>query len=93
MHKEIVARPLELLGIRKVEFLPSHFEKLVISLPYNLVGAVEKWIICNLKGRYSIGKHVILNGSNKLETALQIGFEDPKEASYFMLACPLLKYN
>jgi len=34
-----------------------------------------------------------LTKQNKIETVLRAGFEDPKELSYFVLACPLLKYK
>jgi len=71
---------------------PPHFEYISLPLRYNLEDALAKWITENLKGRYYIGKSVDLI-DNSIETVVKIGFEDPKELSFFTLACPLLKYN
>ena len=46
----------------------------------------------NLKSRFFIGKKVALDKENAVATMINLGFEDPKELSYFMLACPHLKY-
>jgi len=50
---------------------------------------MSTWVHDNLKGRYYIGSTIDQN----YKTVLKIGFEEPKELSYFMLACPLLKYK
>jgi hypothetical protein len=86
--------PHNLLGTRKLPIIPDYFETLNIEYKYNTVDAVDKWIYSNLKGRYAICKSVnISDTTNKIETVVKIGFENEKEASYFLLACPLLKYN
>tara|TARA_B110000495_G_C22787116_1_gene460196 strand:+ start:288 stop:437 length:150 start_codon:yes stop_codon:yes gene_type:complete len=46
--------------------------------------AVDKWICENLRNRYYLSRD---------KDHLKVAFEDPKEASYFMLACPHLKYK
>jgi len=72
---------------------PPHFES--INLPsqrYNLERSVSKWIYDNLKGRYYVGQSTTLNDQNQWEKVLTVSFENPKELSYFTLACPLLKY-
>jgi len=55
--------------------------------------ALEKWIENNLKSRFYIGKAVSLDESNKMQYNVRIGFEESRELSYFMLACPYLKYK
>jgi hypothetical protein len=84
--------PLNFFNVRKVNILPPHFEVVVQPMMYNLEDSVGRWIKTHLKGRYFVGKGVALQNSS-IETVYKIGFEDPKEASYFMLACPHLKYN
>lgn len=86
--------PLDVLGLREVVFLPDHFDYFDIPFRYNLEECVRDWISVNLKGRYFLGKNINLDKqTNKLVNTLTIGFEDPKELSYFMLGCPFLKYN
>jgi hypothetical protein len=57
-----------------------------------LEDAIRKWILKNLKSRFFIGKKIDLDKENTITSMINLGFEDPKELSYFMLACPLLKY-
>ena len=71
--------------------LPQHFELVTMPLTYNINESIATWIIRNLKGRFYIGRGVVAN--NQLEPVIKIGFEDHKEASYFTLACPHLKYT
>jgi hypothetical protein len=83
-----------LLGTRKLPVIPDYFEILSIQYKYNTIDAVERWIKTNLKGRYAICKSVnISDTTQKIETVVKIGFENQKEASYFLLACPILKYS
>tara|TARA_B100000683_G_scaffold54875_1_gene52524 strand:- start:2618 stop:2902 length:285 start_codon:yes stop_codon:yes gene_type:complete len=85
--------PQDFFDIRRLKFQPKHLS--VIDLPsvYNMEKAMSKWIESHLKKRYFIGKTVGLTKENKVESVLRVGFEDPKELSYFVLACPLLKYK
>jgi len=85
--------PLDLLDCRKLEFIPEHFETVDVQYKYNVVSALDKWIRKNLKGRYAISKAVVVPENKPMDTAIRVGFENPTEASYFMLACPLLKYH
>jgi hypothetical protein len=55
--------------------------------------ALEKWIELHLKSRFYVGKSVVVDHENKLTYSLRVGFEEPRELSYFMLACPHLKYK
>lgn len=88
--------PLNFYGLRQLESLPPHFEVIVVPMTYNLKESLVNWVLSNLKGRFYVGKSVEISNrvaTQSLDTVLKIGFEDPKEASYFMLACPHLKYN
>ena len=79
--------------VRKTDFPPDHFEYTRIDVAYNLRDALERWIETKLKSKYYIGKDVVLDEKNNIVYKLKIGFSDPKELSYFMLACPYLKYK
>ena len=85
--------PLEVFGVRRVNFCPSYFEDVTINTRYNLSDAMVSWIDENLSGRYYIGKAVNLDEQNKISQVTRIGFEKESELSYFMLACPHLKYH
>lgn len=84
--------PLNFFDIRRLSCPPEHFEYLNIPIKYNLEDAVAKWIVDHLKNRFYLGKTVALV-NDEIQPVIQIGFEDPKELSYFSLACPYLKYN
>jgi hypothetical protein len=85
--------PLTVLEMRRVPSAPPHFDYLTIPLTYNIEQSIIKWILQCLNGRFYVGKSVELDKTNKIVTVIKIGFEDSKEASYFMLACPILKYK
>jgi hypothetical protein len=85
---------LNLFEKRRVEFCPPYFEYVVINPSYNLLKAIDDWIYDNLSGRYYLGKTVDLEETNSsIRSKYKIAFENPKELSYFMLACPHLKYR
>ena len=85
--------PQEFFEVRRLKFQPPHLEIIDVPQRYNMEDALNKWISTNLKKRYFLGKSVGLTKENKVDQVMRIGFEDPKELSYFVLACPLLKYN
>jgi len=84
--------PLNIFKIRQLEKPPVHFEYVNIPMSYNLEHAIAKWIEANMKHRFYVGKTLDLR-EDKVSVLLKIGFEDPKELSYFTLACPHLKYK
>ena len=84
---------LEVFECRVAGSAPPHFEYIKIPIRYNLEESISKWIRDNLKGRYYVGKSIGINQENSVERVIKIGFEEPKELSYFTLACPLLKYK
>ena len=90
-HKE--PNPLNVFDVRQCVFAPPHFEYMNIPMTYNLEQSIVKWVDKNLKHRFYVGKNVSLDTKNKLTNVLTVGFEEPKEMSYFTLACPHLKYK
>jgi hypothetical protein len=85
--------PLNVLEVRRVEFCPPYFETVVINPNYNLSKAVEEWIYENCSSRFYVGNTVELSETASFKQKIKIGFENPAELSFFMIACPLLKYN
>lgn len=80
---------LDLLNMRQVDVLPHHFT--VLSFPYShhKCNQVTDWIYDNCKGRFYVNRGLGLT-DNIIENVIKIGFEESKEASYFLLACPYL---
>jgi len=91
--KKLEPNPYNVFEVRRLNYPPFHFEYASIPMRrYNIGEAVSKWVETHLKSRYYLGKELtILDGTDGI--AMKIGFENPKEMSYFMLACPHLKYN
>ena len=90
---KIKINELDVLDLRRVTFCPSHFSTTNIERRYNIENAICTWIDNNLSGRYYFGANVSLNKERNIETVYTVGFEQPKEMSFFMLACPHLKYQ
>jgi len=87
--------PLNLFKCREYQFPAEHLYFLDIELnSYNLEAAIKTWIEHNLSGRYYISRDVKHDSDSKYgrKNIIKLGFENPKEASFFQLACPLLKY-
>lgn len=82
--------PIEVLKKRQVSFLPVHFSKIKLDRSMSDL-EIEKWIKSKLKGRYFIGNVPALGQDNKLKVFTSIAFEDHKELTYFMLACPFYR--
>ena len=73
----------------------KNLEYIEIPMSYNLEEAIDKWVYQNCKNRYFLGKTYNKKDPRdaKPNYCIKIGFEDPKELSYFVLACPHLKYK
>ncbi len=80
---------LNVLGIRKLSFIPTYFAKIVIEHK-NDTREIENWIDYNLNGRFSINSTYSLDSNNKITKVIEIGFEDPKELVIFTLGCQIL---
>lgn len=83
--------PLNVLRCREVSDPPPYFKYLTLDIKYNIVDSVKLWIYDNLKHRFYIGETLTID-NNQFVVKIKIGFEEPKDASFFLLACPLLKY-
>jgi len=80
--------PLNVLNQRQVNFLPVHFGKVKISDHALFDENLVSWVNHKLKGRFCISKVPSVNESGRLNLATFVAFEDQKELTYFMLACP-----
>lgn len=83
--KNGIINPLNVLGYRVVQKIPNHFVRVKVESyqPKEL----HKWIYQNLNSRYGIVDELEVNGNN-LVVQKFVCFEDPKEASMFVLMCP-----
>ena len=93
MIKNKKPNPLSVFKVRQVKTPVPYFEYVNLPLKYNIEDSLSKWIQSNLRNRYYIGKKVNLDSENKFQQVITVGFEETKEMSYFMLACPHLKYT
>jgi hypothetical protein len=86
--------PLEVLNKRSLSYVPPHFAKMKIAdNELHLSGNIESWVRNKLKGRYAISKHPSIDKDGHVKSATFVAFEDQKELTYFMLACPHLRRN
>lgn len=85
--------PLDVLHSRKLDRMLPHFSKFKLSERDFFNSNLESWVKSKLKGRYCITDVPALDNSGNLKTSTHIGFEDEKELTYFMLACPYLRRN
>jgi|TARA_B110000259_G_scaffold32532_1_gene35831 hypothetical protein len=95
LNKNKTPNAFDFFAIRESKTAPKHYEFCNIAPRYNMEDSIRKWIAHNLKGRYYIGRtlSIVENGPTAYTPTLRIGFEQHRELSYFMLACPHLKYN
>ncbi len=85
---------LDILNSRKVSTAAPHFSRVMINaIDWDGDRNIEDWISSNLKGRYYIISQPYVTEDGKLKTARFAGFEDQKEITYFILACPYLRRN
>lgn len=82
---------LDILNRRKIDFIPRHFSKMKINDNEANVVETEFWIKNKLRGRYFFLKAPLVLTDGKLRSNTVVGFEDHKELTYFMLACPHLR--
>jgi hypothetical protein len=84
--------PIDVLKQRKLKTLPPHFSKIKI-LDSEVFEGVEDWVKTKLTGRYCLVRSPGIDESGNLKSSTYIGFEQQKELTYFMLACPNLRRN
>ena len=85
--------PIDVLKQRKLNTLPPHFSKFKIADSETLNFDFEDWIKTKLKGRYCVVRSPNLDKDGKVKSATFVAFEEQKELTYFMLACPHLRRN
>ena len=83
--------PLDILNMRELDFLPKHFVTTPINDRYSQ--KIIHWVRNKLAGRYCVCRTPQIDSDNKLKAVSVIGFEDDKELTYFMLACPYIRRN
>lgn len=84
---------LDILNIRKLSHIPAHFARMHLSDINFLTRGIESWIQNCLKGRYSVVNMPAVDKEGRLKKTTFVAFEDHKELTYFMLACPHLRRN
>jgi len=87
----IELNPLDVLESRKLNRIPPHFSKTKIDDREFFNHELEDWIKVRLRGRYSLKSIPAIDKDGKLNTSTFVAFEDEKELTYFMLACPNLR--
>ena len=80
--------PYNIFGTRRVEFCPIYWTKLNIKKT-SKINDVNQWIYTHTKGRYYLEDGLVLNKENKIEIITEIGFENKRDSTYFLMACPL----
>jgi hypothetical protein len=87
--------PLDVLKKRKLSVMPVHFKKTKLSTFSFEFDSDDllNWITQRLVGRYCIATELYIDEKGQAKTATFLGFEDQKELTYFILACPYLRRN
>jgi hypothetical protein len=88
----IELNPIDVLKERELTILPPHFASMAISETEVHAGVIT-WVEAKLKGRYCVIKTPTINNAGNLTSQTMLGFEDQKELTFFMLACPFLRRN
>lgn len=79
---------LDVIGSRKLDYIPKHFVRIKISNKDYHDNKIEYWIRNRLKNRYVVANCPSIDDQGQLKVATYVAFEDQKELTYFMLACP-----
>lgn len=83
--------PLDILNCRELKTIPPHFAKAKLGDLDFFDRNVPLWIKNKLKGRFCVVRQPALDSNGVLKTATIVAFEDQKELTYFMLACPFIR--
>ena len=87
--------PLNVHGLRQLNFCPPHFKKITIRKDETELKHVQKikvvidWIYEHLSGRFYINSSVSDKG--KFANEFTIAFEEHSELSFFILSIPTIK--
>jgi len=75
----------------KMTFCPVYWEKVTVPNRYKAAEEYNNWLFANISGRFHVGKCLTLDKDNRLTEMVEIGFEQKKDSTYFLLACPLFQ--
>jgi hypothetical protein len=84
--------PLNVLGVRRLSFMPKHFARMTIIGELNS-DRIDAWVYQNLDSRYAIVKSLKIDSNNKMIEIQELGVEDAKELTILSLSCPYLDKN
>jgi hypothetical protein len=78
--------PLNIHGLRQLDYQPPHFTPVHFEL-YTSARELENWIWENLEGRFYFGDHFqnVIEDNNRIHIVKCAAFENASEASYFSL--------
>jgi hypothetical protein len=80
---------LDALKKRQLDFMPVHFKHTEVSQRDK--NKIVSWVQNKLNGRFAVANLPRVDSNDKLIYDPVIGFEDEKELTYFMLACPFTR--
>jgi hypothetical protein len=73
--------------------MPPHFCKTKVGTGERMDAQIINWIKSKLTGRFCILSYPSVSTDDKFQTSTFVGFEEQKELTFFMLACPYLRRN
>lgn len=88
--KNGIPNPLTYFKMRRVSYPSPHFEYFKLQSNQKNIKKIIEWVELNLNSRYYIGQGISLDNSNSIVYNTHIGFENEKELSFFLIACPYL---
>lgn len=87
MLKHFEANPLNVHGLRQLNFCPPHFTQIKFDTMEAEKDLIN-WLLENLEGRFYIGTIDVKSSSRGFNRQRMIAFEHAAEASYFALMLP-----
>jgi hypothetical protein len=86
---------LDLLKERQMDYLPVHFSKIQLTSSHELINSenILNWVRSKLSGRFFLAKIPTIDKYDRLKSEMILAFEDKKELTFFILACPFLRRN
>ena len=85
---------LGILKERELDYIAPHFATTEINQDWFFDFSLQHWIEEKLSGRYFIKEYLSVNNdTSKTKNKVLVGFEDHKEMTYFLLACPHIRRN
>lgn len=76
--------PLNVHGLRRMDFCPPHFAKVPFDLYTNEQDILD-WVYTNLHGRFYFGDVISIDDSGKRQMCKLLAFENHSESTYLGL--------